>query len=336
MDDHNSSRNSTEGFIDDAYDFLKGKEAKETFKETIMDEISSSFKKEIHEFIMESIAPLKNSFSKDSYALESYNHKDLIHHMEKEIEFLRGELASKNRIIEMLLLQKDTFSSGNQAVDNQTKFDNTTSRKKDIKPPKIDEKEKEKITKRKKDKKVENVVVEEKREETQDQRSRKKVYIVGDSMLNGLKEVGFRKLKHDVKIRPHPGANTEDLVDHIKPILRRKNPDILIVHGGTNDLTSDGETTKNLETINRVIKKISPKTKLVISNCIVRKDMADGPEKVGVLNESLTKMGENMNLEIVEHGNISENNLSKGKLHLNPSGNSKLAQNFIKYIREIE
>ena len=110
----------------------------------------------------------------------------------------------------------------------------------------------------------------------------------------------------------------------------------MIVHGGTNDLTSDGETTKNLETINRVMKKISPKTKLVISSCIVRKDMADGPEKVGKLNESLTQMGENMNLEIVEHSNISESNLSKGKLHLNSSGNSKLAQNFIKYVREIE
>lgn len=71
-------------------------------------------------------------------------------------------------------------------------------------------------------------------------------------MLNGLKEVGFRKLQHDVKVRPHPGASTEDLIDHLKPILRKKNADVVIIHGGTNDLTNDGETTKNIEAINRI------------------------------------------------------------------------------------
>ena len=34
-----------------------------------------------------------------------------------------------------------------------------------------------------------------------------------------------------VKIRPHPGASTEDLIDHIKPAIR-KNPDIVVIHTG--------------------------------------------------------------------------------------------------------
>ena len=41
-----------------------------------------------------------------------------------------------------------------------------------------------------------------------------------------------------VKIRPHPGASTEDLIDHIKPAIR-KNPDIVVIHTGTNDLQNN-------------------------------------------------------------------------------------------------
>uniref|UniRef100_A0A7M5X8Z3 Uncharacterized protein n=1 Tax=Clytia hemisphaerica TaxID=252671 RepID=A0A7M5X8Z3_9CNID len=99
-------------------------------------------------------------------------------------------------------------------------------------------------------------------------------------------------------------------------ILRRKKADVMIIHGGTNDLTSDGETTKNLEAINRIAKKISPRTKLVISNCVVRTDTPDGPDKVTNLNTGLKKMCENMKFDLIDNGNITENQLSRGKLHL--------------------
>ena len=41
---------------------------------------------------------------------------------------------------------------------------------------------------------------------------------------------------HTVKIRPHPGATTVDMIDYIKPELCHK-PDIVILHRGTNDIT---------------------------------------------------------------------------------------------------
>ena len=37
-----------------------------------------------------------------------------------------------------------------------------------------------------------------------------------------------------VKIRPHLEASTEDLIDHIKPAIR-KNPDMVVIHTGTNN-----------------------------------------------------------------------------------------------------
>ena len=41
-----------------------------------------------------------------------------------------------------------------------------------------------------------------------------------------------------VKIRPHPGASKDNLIDHIKPAIR-KNPDIVVIHTGTNDLQNN-------------------------------------------------------------------------------------------------
>ena len=49
-----------------------------------------------------------------------------------------------------------------------------------------------------------------------------------------------------VKIRPHPGALTEDLIDHIKPDIR-KNPDIVVIHSGTNDLKNNCNTVKKVK-----------------------------------------------------------------------------------------
>ena len=164
---------------------------------------------------------------------------------------------------------------------------------------------------------------------------RKKIFIVGDSLLNGINENGMKKLNCNIKVRNHPGATTEDLLDHIKPILR-KQPDVLIIHGGTNDLTNDIDTTKSIENMNKLIKKISPNTKFVVSKLIRRKDKAGMEKKVNDLNASIERSCKQMNVETLSNDNIMEGNLSTKKLHLNKSGNSKLAQNLIKFVRDLE
>ena len=63
-----------------------------------------------------------------------------------------------------------------------------------------------------------------------------------------ISECGFKK-SHDVRVQPHSGATSQDIKDHIKPILRRK-PDLIIIHAGTNDLTKGCNT---MEEINESI-----------------------------------------------------------------------------------
>ena len=64
---------------------------------------------------------------------------------------------------------------------------------------------------------------------------KKKICVVGDSMLKNITGSGSSK-DHTIKIRPHPGATTIDMIDYIKPELRHK-PDIIILHCGKNDIT---------------------------------------------------------------------------------------------------
>ena len=65
------------------------------------------------------------------------------------------------------------------------------------------------------------------------------IEIVGDSMINGITPTGLSsKCKNRFRIKPYEGAISEDLVDHICSVLRRK-PDVIAMHIGTNDMTNN-------------------------------------------------------------------------------------------------
>ena len=52
-------------------------------------------------------------------------------------------------------------------------------------------------------------------------------------MLNGIKEKGLNKNADiNIKIRKCPGASSTDILNHIKPSLR-KEPDQIVIHAGT-------------------------------------------------------------------------------------------------------
>ena len=104
--------------------------------------------------------------------------------------------------------------------------------------------------------------------------TRKRVTIVGDSILNGIYEEGLQKA-HNVRVKPHSGATTTDIVDYLKPVIRKK-PDCIIIHAGTNDLTSNEQidTMANLNTMIENIRNESPEMVIALSNVVTRKDNA--------------------------------------------------------------
>ena len=224
-------------------------------------EIRDEIKRETQDFIVEYIESNEDK-SSSKHDLENYDHRDLILHMQKEIEFLRGELSLKNQIIQNIAKFSQKPLLHDEQVFSHTENTNIFKKnEKNREDPIID---REKLS-QKGDKNNKTPDNKNKNNNT-NVIDRKNVFIVGDSLLNGINENGMKKLNHNVKVRNHPGATTEDIIDHIKPIVRKKT-DLLIVHSGTNDLTNEKvNTTECLENINRYIKKTSPNTTRLCQN----------------------------------------------------------------------
>ena len=85
---------------------------------------------------------------------------------------------------------------------------------------------------------------------------RKNIVVFGDSILNGFEEHDISK-HHSVEVHPDPGAATRDIVDHVKPVAR-KRPDMLLIHCGTNDITSNTDTSKHLKEIVSTVREMIP------------------------------------------------------------------------------
>ena len=146
-------------------------------------------------------------------------------------------------------------------------------------------------------------------------------------MVKGLNEKGLSKVDN-VRVYAHSGATTYDLLDHINPIVR-KQPDEIILHGGTNDITKNVDTIANTEKLIQLVKKKSPKTKLVISKIIIRKDRADLDKRIQEVNERLEKVCEVNQIGMINNSNLSDSHLSKSKLHLSRYGSYVFANNIL-------
>ena len=161
---------------------------------------------------------------------------------------------------------------------------------------------------------------------------KKNIYIVGDSMLKNITGSGLSK-DHTVKIRPHPGATTIDMIDYIKPELRHK-PDIVILHCGTNDITNDVNTVKKIKKLVKEIEENDGSTDIVISGLIKRFDR-NAIDDIERINEKLKRWCIGKGLTFIDNNNINESCLNRGKLHLNRRGSSYLANNFKKFIESL-
>ena len=182
-----------------------------------------------------------------------------------------------------------------------------------------------------KNKKVKEVSKNDKK--NAEQRESKRVEIVGDSILNGIEENGLKKIPQTlIKVRKHPGATSIDILDHIRPVIRRK-PNHIIIHAGTNDITKGINYLKNVKIIAREIQEESPSTKVSFSSLMVRTDIENGLEQVVEINARLKNFCMQNELGFIDNSpNIKEESLGKKKLHPNKKGTSLLVRNFLNYL----
>ena len=133
--------------------------------------------------------------------------------------------------------------------------------------------------------------------------------IIGDSLI---KHLDCRRLHHSLKSKhkrilaeTYRGDNVNAMKHHIKPCLTNK-PDQVILHVGTNDLSSKNSKgiADGIAEICEIIKTESPRTKIFLSQIIQRTDNPKYKQEIQKVNNKLSKYCSRHKLSLVKHMNI--------------------------------
>ena len=140
--------------------------------------------------------------------------------------------------------------------------------------------------------------------------------------VNGFELSKSIKYKYSVRVRFHPSAKTSCINDHVKSVIRNQEADHIILHTGTNDLSSDKTPAQICNDIVNLAPSIKNKEmKVAISEIVERNDTLN--KKVILLNECLSKICKTIGLPIIKHRNITPDfHLNQSKLQLNKKGNT--------------
>ena len=121
---------------------------------------------------------------------------------------------------------------------------------------------------------------------------------------------------------------------YVKPCIREKNPDYVIFHLGTNELSSELPPERIAKSIINVAKNTQSDSRIVsISGIVPRNDNFN--IKSTEVNKELSKMCDKEKLLFLSHSNINPKiHLNKSKLHLNRNSYENLGKNFVNFIRD--
>ena len=154
---------------------------------------------------------------------------------------------------------------------------------------------------------------------------------MGDSMIKELKPHLMKKhLKKNDKLYVHSfrGATTEQMKHYSKPPMTF-NPDLVIIHTGTNSLRGECTPEKIAEEIiDLAINLKSDVNEIVVSGIIPRRDQFK--EKAEMVNVLLYRKTTELDMGFISHENIKpDTHLNPKGLHLNHQGTILLSENII-------
>ena len=128
-------------------------------------------------------------------------------------------------------------------------------------------------------------------------------------------------------IKSFPGATIDQMKHYVKPSLEY-NPDVVIIHCGTNNLKTDQPADKIAESIIKLANGIkTEENDVLISSLTIRNDKHKS--KGLAVNAKLKHLCDENLYEFINNSNISvKQHVSSDGLHLNLKGTIALGKNF--------
>ena len=257
----------------------------------------------------------------------------LMKSLNDEISFLRKEIESKDVIIKMLLDERcqTTKDKVNKDVICNNKRDAKSNAKNSEANKKVN---KLKVTELNKlsDGTEDAKFIEVKKKSAKSKK--RQITVIGDSLI---KNIEAHKMKRCMKpnekiyVKSFSGAKIADMRDYAKP-SQRYNPDLFILHMGSNDLHSI-KTPEEIsdEIINVALEIKTDENEIVVSEIICRND--EHNQKGLKVNDFLKIKCAKYALGFIRNSNILvDKHLNGSGLHLNQQGTVALANNFLKII----
>lgn len=159
------------------------------------------------------------------------------------------------------------------------------------------------------------------------------IAILGDSMIKMIKSPKLsRSTGEKVNIKTFPGATINDMNHYVQPTMK-KQPKLVILHVGTNDVQrkEPEEITDEMKSLCQGIVSQSL-SKIAISEIIKRQDPIINI-KIDKTNTLLAKLCSKFKWQFIRHANIDVTKLNASGLHLNSQGTALLAKNLIEFLK---
>ena len=164
------------------------------------------------------------------------------------------------------------------------------------------------------------------------QAQQKRVDIIGDSMLGGVRN--WNKPEYMVRVNSIGGATSQDAVE-MADIALRRSPDMIIIHTGTNDFDHKIRTKQEMQ---RIISKIRGKSmdiKIGISAICHREDRKNLQPKIKDMNNQLKNLCNHLQVTFIDHSDFDHSCLAFKGLHPNHNGSKSLFCDFDRNIKSI-
>ena len=181
-----------------------------------------------------------------------------------------------------------------------------------------------------------NSQVESRIQEPFEDRKKPVITVVGDSIVRGIRKQEINRIVHKYNsfVKKFPGATTEDTESYIIPTLNR-NPDVLIIHCGTNDLRKE-DPGKIATKITRVA--LQATRKVAVSSILARGDSDLLERKRVQVNMMLQKSLADNEIDLIEHEVFDTDwryLLYDDGIHLNDDGTNVLGNDLGNYTNSI-
>ena len=282
-----------------------------------------------------------SSDTKEAKECNDGNNNLLVKALNDNISFLQKELESKDVIIKMLVSERTLITSNKKdtMVNPRTiskPYDVFSGRVKDS--GNVQESVNNINVVKECDEKRTNELNENKGFRTVKEKTKKNqrsIAIMGDSILKDVDPFELRKkLKNKAdRVYRHSfnGATTSAMKHHSVPVMEF-NPDLVILHCGTNSLRGPENEEKIATDILTLAKSLKTDTNdILVSSIVPRRDQLK--EKAEKVNDVLCIKCTQFNVPFIKHNNLrSEMHLKPKGQHLNKEGSSLLSDNFAAWI----